>query len=179
MSKKCVAKIIFTPLLCLLHSMDFPTSGANPKIQSNLKSVICYFFSFKFSPNTSFSIHTSSPDTTFSGNNNNYVTKKKPIWNSSTRFSGIVHDDVSVNTRHWKSKQNLYQGLEKNNDSDPTIRDWKNKKNRVKGLQTIMMNGTANKDEKVNGRPRSDSIPGLKIYSIWSQKLAKDQVNTL
>lgn len=44
---------------------------------------------------------------------------------------------------------------------------------------TPTMNDPASKDEKVNGKPRSDSVPGFKIYSVWSEKLAKDQVRHL
>ena len=52
----------------------------------------------------------------------------------------------------------------------------KSSTSKLKNGESVKNGSATNKTDIGNGRPRSDSIPGIKIYTIWCSKLGKDQV---
>ncbi|XP_066926211.1 uncharacterized protein [Clytia hemisphaerica] len=116
---------------------------------------------FLISPNSSFRI--CSPNQTFSNNNNNdnnnIVRKsKKPHWNTSTRLHHMdphLSQEVTMDVFSLTREIHTPIGPPMNASERAT---------------------TPKDDKPMLPLKRSDILPNVKIYNLWSQHLSKDQI---
>lgn len=108
----------------------------------------------KISPNSSFRISNNN-----NNNNNNIINKsnkKKPIWNSSTRLTRMdttLSQDVTIDVFSLTREIHTPIG------------------------PPVSASERTTKEEKIyTTNKKTENLPGVQIYNIWSQKLAKDQV---